>query len=87
MFMPLDDEEVDQLYTSGQLKALKEQERRKAKAEVHKALKHWVDFFENSKKYVKIGYVKREPDWEAKREPPELCQKAHEGRTKRQPPQ
>ena len=41
MFMPIDDKEVDMQYTSGQLKALKEQERRKAKVEAYNALKHW----------------------------------------------
>ncbi len=41
MFIPLDDREVDSLYTSGELKSLKEQERRLAKVEVWKALKHW----------------------------------------------
>lgn len=39
--MPIDDKEVDMQYTSGQLKALKEQERRKAKVEAYNALKHW----------------------------------------------
>lgn len=41
MFIPLDDPEVDSLYTSGELKNLKAQERKLAKIEVHKALKHW----------------------------------------------
>lgn len=41
MFIPLDDREVDMLYTSGQLKALKEQEKRQAKIEAYNALKHW----------------------------------------------
>lgn len=39
MFIPLDNPEVDDLYTPGQLKALKEQERRKAKEQVYQGLK------------------------------------------------
>lgn len=41
MFLPLDDPEVDALYGKGELKALKEQERRRAKVEADKALRHW----------------------------------------------
>ena len=86
MFIPLDDPEVDKLYTKGQLKALKEQERRKAREQVHKALKHWVDFFGNSKKYTKVGYVKREKGWETMGPVPTLCSKAQEGRPKKRAP-
>ena len=87
MFIPLDDPEVDKLYTKGQLKALKEQERRKAKEQVHAALKHWVDFFEGSGKYTKIGRVKRKEGWEKMGEKHPLCKRAQEGRPKsRQPP-
>ena len=38
MFLPIDDNEIDGLYSSGQMKILREQERRKAKVEVYKAL-------------------------------------------------
>jgi len=87
MYIPMDDPEVDNLYTKGQLKALREQELRKAKEEVYKALKHWVDFFENSGKYTKIGKVKREKGWETMGPAPTLCARAEEGRPKsRQPP-
>jgi hypothetical protein len=41
MFLPIDDNEIDGLYSNGQMKILREQERRKAKVEVYKALKHW----------------------------------------------
>jgi hypothetical protein len=41
MFIPMDDPEVDKLYTSGELKNLRVQERRMAKVKVHEALKHW----------------------------------------------
>ena len=45
-----------------------------------KALKHWVDFFEKSPKYTKIGQVKREKGWETKGPVPTLCKRAEEGR-------
>jgi predicted heme/steroid binding protein len=86
MFMPLDDPETDKLYAKGELKKLREQERRRAREEVHKALKHWVDFFEGSRKYTKIGKVKREKGWETKGAPHPLCERAQEGRQKRGPP-
>lgn len=86
MFMPLDDPEVDSLYTKGQLKALKAQERKKAKEQVHANLKHWVDFFEGSSKYTKVGRVKREKGWETKGEKPKLCERAGENRKRREPP-
>lgn len=86
MFLPLDDPAIDSQYTSGQLKALKEQERRRAHEEVHKALEHWVGFFANSKKYTKIGKVKREPGWEEKLEKRELCETAQRKRKPRKAP-
>jgi len=81
MFIPMDNREVDMLYTSGELKALKEQEMRQAKAQVHKALKHWVDFFEKSGKYTKVGRVKRKEGWEGKARR-KLCAAAQERRPK-----
>ncbi|KAH7419366.1 cytochrome b5-like heme/steroid binding domain-containing protein [Cadophora sp. MPI-SDFR-AT-0126] len=86
MFMPIDDREVDMQYTSGQLKALKEQERRQAKVEAYNALKHWVDFFANNPKYPKIGMVKREPGWEKKGPVKKLCKRAQDGRQPRKAP-
>ncbi|TVY25735.1 Cytochrome P450 regulator, partial [Lachnellula hyalina] len=79
-FIPRDDAEVDGLYKSGELKNIKALEKRNAKLEVHKALKHWVDFFENSPKYTKIGRVKREPGWETKGPLQTLCAKAEAAR-------
>lgn len=87
MHLPIDDPEIDSLYTSGQLKALKEQERRRAREEVHKQLKHWVDFFASSKKYSRVGTVKREPGWDTEEEPPKLCESAEAKRPKRKAPQ
>jgi len=82
MYIPLNNPIVDSRYSSAELKKLKQRERRDAKIEVHKALKHWVDFFEKSRKYTKVGPVKREKGWETKGEKPVLCQKAQEGRLK-----
>lgn len=86
MHMPLDDPEIDALYTSGQLKAKKEQERRLAKQKVKETLDHWIGFFSTSGKYPAVGYVKREKGWETKGTPPPLCAKAQEGRVARAPP-
>lgn len=86
MFLPLDDPTIDSQYTSGQLKALREQERRRARDEVDKALRHWVEFFGKSKKYTRIGYVKRDPGWEAKLEKRLLCDKAQAKRKSRKAP-
>ncbi|KUJ21610.1 cytochrome b5 [Mollisia scopiformis] len=80
MFIPLDNAEVDALYSRGELKVLREQERRNARKEVDKALRHWVDFFAGSGKYPRVGYVKREKGWETKGLKPTLCKRAQEGR-------
>jgi hypothetical protein len=74
-------------YSSSQMKIMKEQEKRKAKVEVYKALKHWVDFFGNSKKYTRVGEVKREEGWQTKGPAPTLCARAQEGRSKRHRPE
>jgi len=89
MYMPTDNPEIDALYTSGELKKKKEQERRHALKEAYKALKHWVDFFENSPKYRKVGTVKRPKGWTMSDmgEVPKLCQKAEDGRPKRAVPE
>ncbi|KAN0106782.1 cytochrome b5 [Hyaloscypha variabilis] len=87
MFLPKDDPEIDGLYSSAQMKILREQEKRKAKIETYNALKHWVDFFANSKKYTKVGQVKREKGWETKGPAPTLCARAQEGRSVRARPE
>lgn len=86
MFLPLDDPSIDSQYTSGQLKALREQEARRARSEVDKALRHWVDFFANSKKYHKVGHVKRKAGWPDYLEKRELCDKAKGKRKPRNAP-
>jgi len=85
MYLPLDDAEIDALYGRGELKALKEQERRRAREKVYKALKHWVDFFEGGK-YPRVGRVRREKGWEERGEKRVLCQRAQEGRVVRKRP-
>jgi len=86
MFMPTSTPEIDALFTTAELAVRLEQERRHAGEAAYKALKHWVDFFENSPKYAKVGRVKREKGWESKGEKPELCQKAKDSRPVRRPP-
>lgn len=87
MFLPLDDPEVDKHWTAADLEKLKEQEQREAEKKVYDGLKHWVDFFGNSKKYTKVGYVKREPDWLEKEPVRPLCDQAAKGRKPRKVPQ
>ena len=41
-----------------------------------------VDFFENCRKYVKVGQVKRPKGWEEKGPVPVLCKQALEARPK-----
>lgn len=84
MFLPLDDYEVDKHYTADQLRQMRAEELAAAKEKVHDALKHWVDFFAKSKKYHKVGTLKREPGWQGKRK--KLCEQAGQGRTPRKLP-
>jgi len=86
MYIPTDNPEIDAQFTSGELKARKEQERRFAKTQVHNAIKHWVDFFSNSPKYTTVGKVKRSEGWLEALPQRDLCQKARDQRPKRKPP-
>ncbi|OBT62255.1 hypothetical protein VE03_08068 [Pseudogymnoascus sp. 23342-1-I1] len=86
MYLPKSTPEVDEQYTAEEMAALQEEELKIAKEKAYKALKHWVDFFANHKKYVKVGTVKREKGWETKGEAPELCQNANNARPFRKPP-
>jgi hypothetical protein len=87
MHLPLDDPEVDSHWSKSELKKLKEQERRDANKKTYDALKHWVDFFGNSKKYSFVGYVKREEGWPEKEPKKELCEQARKGRKPRKIPE
>jgi predicted heme/steroid binding protein len=86
MYLPLDDPETDSYWSHKEMAKLKERELEAAKAKVEKGLKHWVDFFAKSKKYSKVGYVKREEGWLEKQAPRELCAQAKKGRAKRKLP-
>lgn len=83
MFLPLDDPEIDSQWTSAEMEEIKKQELDAAKERVYNSLKHWVDFFNNSPKYHKVGYVKREEDWLEKLPYPKMCKSAQEKRRKR----
>ncbi|KAM3531710.1 hypothetical protein MY4038_004393 [Beauveria bassiana] len=85
MYLPIDDPEIDSKWTTAEMKELKEQELAEARERVHSGLKHWVDFFTNSPKYQKVGYVKREEGWLEKLPHPELCKSAQQKRKKRVP--
>ena len=86
MYLPLDNPEVDAHWTAAEMEALRETERKEAEERVFGALKHWVDFFAKSKKYTKVGYVKREEGWLEKTAERELCAPAQKGRKKRKIP-
>ncbi|RYP80807.1 hypothetical protein DL769_002277 [Monosporascus sp. CRB-8-3] len=87
MFLPLDDPEVDAHWTPEELAALRQREREEAFRKVHEGLEHWVKFFENSPKYPKVGYLKRDKDWLEKEPRRELCETAAKGRKKRKIPE
>lgn len=86
MFLPLDDPEADAHWTEEELAALRVEELAAAKKKVNDALTHWVNFFGNSKKYKKVGYMVREDGWLEKEPLKEVCAAAQRGRKKRVPP-
>ncbi|TGJ86764.1 hypothetical protein E0Z10_g1981 [Xylaria hypoxylon] len=83
MYLPLDDPKIDSRWSSEEFSALKEKERADALQRVHDGLSHWVNFFENSPKYPKVGYVKRPKNWLANEPRRPLCKSAAKGRSKR----
>ncbi|KAI0878503.1 hypothetical protein GGS24DRAFT_396656 [Hypoxylon argillaceum] len=83
MYLPLDDPKIDSHWTPEELAALKAKERADALKRVHDGLLHWVNFFENSPKYTKVGYVNRPKNWLAKEPRRKLCKSAAKGRTTR----
>jgi predicted heme/steroid binding protein len=86
MFLPLDDPEVDSHFTSQQLEEMKKKEWETAQRKVNEGLTHWVQFFANSPKYQKVGYLVREKDWLEKEPRKKLCASAAKGRKKRKLP-
>lgn len=87
MFLPLDDPETDDHWSRPELQRMRVKELERAKEKAHDALKHWVDFFANSNKYTKVGYVAKPEGWLEALEPRELCAQAQKGRSKRKVPQ
>ncbi|KAG7107112.1 Membrane steroid-binding protein 1 like [Verticillium longisporum] len=86
MYLPLDDADVDRHWSYAELEALRAAEREAAAQKVHDALKHWVDFFGNSDRYQRVGYVRLPEGWPAGAPVPRLCDKAQKGRVKRKLP-
>ena len=86
MFLPLDDPETDKYWTTAQLAELKKKELADAEKRVYDGLAHWVNFFTNSPKYQKVGYVVREKNWLEKEPQKPLCEQAAKGRRKRKLP-
>lgn len=86
MYLPLDDPETDAHWTTAEIEKLRAEERANAEDRAYKALKHWVDFFAKSKKYHRVGFLKREENWLEKEPKRELCPPAKKGRSKRKIP-
>lgn len=86
MYLPIDDPEIDRHWSRAELAKLKEKELAEAKQKVHEGLKHWVDFFANSKKYHFVGYVKRPEGWPGTEPVRRLCDAAQNTRSKRKIP-
>ncbi|KAL9949291.1 hypothetical protein ACHAQF_000406 [Verticillium nonalfalfae] len=86
MYLPLDDADVDRHWSYAELEALRAAEREAAAQKVHDALQHWVDFFGNSERYQRVGYVRLPEGWPAGAPVPRLCDKAQKGRVKRKLP-
>ncbi|KJZ80259.1 hypothetical protein HIM_00109 [Hirsutella minnesotensis 3608] len=83
MFLPIDDPDTDSQWTSAELAAMRAEELAVARQKAHDALKNWADFFANSKKYHRVGYVKMDKGWLEKQPVKGLCSKAQKGRSKR----
>lgn len=86
LYLPLDDEEIDSQYSSGELKILKQKERKKALDMVDENFRKWTEFFDHNKKYNKVGEVVREEGWNKKSDPHPLCKNAAAMRKKRERP-
>ncbi|PKY09220.1 heme/steroid binding domain protein [Aspergillus campestris IBT 28561] len=79
MFIPVDEEGDDVGMTSGEKKVRREQDRRLARARVHKQVAHWEGFFRNHKKYFWVGEVVTDGEGEEK-EKRVLCEAARKQR-------
>ncbi|KAJ3494494.1 hypothetical protein NLG97_g4045 [Lecanicillium saksenae] len=85
MYLPIDDPEIDSMWTAAEMEEMRKKEMEEAEKRVYEGLKHWVDFFTNSPKYQKVGYLVREEGWQEKLPMPELC-KANQDKRKRRIP-
>lgn len=83
MFLPVDDPEVDKYFTTAEMERMRGEEMAAAKERAFEALNHWVKFFANSKKYHRVGFVKRGEGWLEKLPRRELCAQAQKGRQTR----
>ncbi|KAI5304577.1 hypothetical protein KEM56_006313 [Ascosphaera pollenicola] len=95
MFMPIEDCEQDPSkegcegeaeMSAAEKKVRREQETRRAKKHVAKAVEGWFKFYDKSDKYVKIGRVIPEPDgaeFKEEQPVPTLCAAAESQRPKR----
>lgn len=82
MFIPIEnDEEEEKTLSSGEKKTRREQELRQARAQVHKQVAHWENFFRNHKKYFEVGKVIGLDD--LPKEERVLCESARQSRPKR----
>ncbi|KAL5593962.1 uncharacterized protein BROUX77_007309 [Berkeleyomyces rouxiae] len=86
MYLPVDNPEIDDLYSPDEIQALRIKEREAAFKQVDKALSHWMNFYAKSDKYSKVGYVKRDEGWLEKEELRGLCASAQKSRPKRKAP-
>lgn len=87
MYLPLNDPEIDALYSRDELTTMKHRERKEAFQMVEQNLRQWIDFFAHSKKYVKVGEVQREEGWQQKGEPHPLCSRLLAKRKPRKRPE
>ena len=85
MFLPLDDPKTDAQFEPEELAQMKDVELDEAKKRVHDTIKHWVNFFAKSDRYMRVGKLVMPEGWEDE-EPPEWCDVALKGRSKRKVP-
>ncbi|KAK3939268.1 hypothetical protein QBC46DRAFT_151383 [Diplogelasinospora grovesii] len=88
MYLPIDDPTIDNRYwTPEELEKMREEEMKEALQKVHEGLLHWVNFFAHSKKYTRVGYIKRPKDWLSNEPRRKLCESAAGNRKTRTPPE
>ncbi|KAI9777888.1 MAG: hypothetical protein M1835_005113 [Candelina submexicana] len=83
MFIPVDEAGDEEGLSKGESKKRKEQDRRMARKQVKGSVRHWETFFGDSRKYHRVGSVKREEGWLEKMPRRVLCEAAQKARPKR----